>query len=1295
MTEATQETTKRGKRAAGRRPGSAPPATPGDADSGPPLLFELNADEAECERRVQETSYRGFMPHRIGPFAERFHDLARALGESGQDRAEAKRLIEEEIAWARDVEGRFGAKPPKPLRRYQAALCVLADLVGQDWAWRYRGFTLELAPPDFTNAPRTQEDVARQKAAIRDAMQFERLAQLQVPSVRRFLEEMERPAKTNGRTKRSILDLVRDGDELASALRQAARQSGDDYLEALRGVCRPYLQLAENGERCKLTGLRLIDIWRYFRYYWSIPYFSTPGRNLFYLVRDAARPLHPVIGIAALGNSIVRLADRERHIGWDVESVALRVEKASPEERDEVAASIARHLYETIVTAAHAVDPTGLVEEEQLDHPSQDVVVELLNQARISGERRKESLRRHERQLRGGGRKLPQRKRPLEASAMMLAPGSATTLADESVEHLFVQKRAAKLAELLRAQLTFVSAGVASDPSAALFKMLENETGRRAIATAITTIKQHHIGTSIMDIIICGAIPPYSHLLGGKLVCMLLASAQVRLDYHERYSGSPSEIASKMRGAQHAKPAELVFLGTTSLYHVGSSQYNRIKIPAADMGGSGAIRYQRIGTTRGYGSVHFSARTRELLEEAVRDEHGATFITRTFGEGVSPKLRLVREGLSTIGVDQDHFLRHQCRRIIYGVELAQNTKEFLRDEADQPKYFLPAETAEDGKRCSEAIAEYWTRRWLAPRARREDVLHRVAVSTVEQLRMTREAEKLQLSSNGRSVSDVTAAPLKPRRKRRRGGPPSGDEPEGIGVRFIQQLYNHRSCYADRLTPEQLDAIHIETPLEAFVVDTLRSGRDVVLTGNPGDGKTHLIMRLGPALDELGAVYHADATAEESYEKLVELWRKARRRKKPFCLAINEWPLLELVREHADRFRPLREVREQIQHGLVYEGDGPAAEMVVVLDLDNRNLVDRDVFDRLVQTLTSDRFYPECRSCPALSTCDVPKARRALQVARVRERLFTLLELVTKRGAHVTMRDLQGFVAFLIAGGRSCEELINAVEPRPYYSLVFEGESDLFDAIVDAFDPARITHPLYDEALWTGTLPTEGWTDLGAPIPPVAASGDRIEAMRAAKRRFFFEHEDGLGLADLLPQDERRFFETLSSADDHPERVIRGLVRLINRFFDPRDDTDGALRLWSRHRFDARWSPTYVSTRSVPIDVFSLQVPRLPATTRDAHAYQPDHVVLAAQRHGETVARLTVDLSLYRTLFDAQRGLPMALRSGDVLKRIDVFFNELGRAFTAQREIEDVHIKNFESGEELRFKVDRGRGRYSI
>ncbi len=239
-------------------------------------------------------------------------------------------------------------------------------------------------------------------------------------------------------------------------------------------------------------------------------------------------------------------------------------------------------------------------------------------------------------------------------------------------------------------------------------------------------MKKRHIGTRMMDVIICGAVAPYSHILGGKLTCMMLTSPQVRLDYKNRYADAVSAIASRMKGENVTRSAELVFLGTTSLYHVGSSQYNRVRVPGQLMGGHGEVRYERLGATRGYGSVHFSQRTRTLLELITAEQNGgATLITRTFGEGVNPKLRLVREGLACIGLDTDHLLRHQCRRIIYGVPLAHNAREYLRGEVESPDYVFPIQDDEEAQRATENIAEHWRRRWLARRIDSADVIDRV------------------------------------------------------------------------------------------------------------------------------------------------------------------------------------------------------------------------------------------------------------------------------------------------------------------------------------------------------------------------------------------------------------------------------------------------------------------------------------------------------------------------------------------------------------------------------------------
>jgi hypothetical protein len=1242
--------------------------------------------EAPVEARApSETSFAAFVPRRVGVYFERFHGLALRLGRTDEARVVVE-AIQAEDEW---TERQPGA--PEVRDRYRAALAVLADLIGQGWVWRYRGYQLELAPPDFTTTPKNANEIAAQKDAIRLSMASERLAELSKDSTRRFLAEMEQQREHKGST-HSILSLIASGEALARDLRAVAQLEETEREEALDRVIQPYLQFVSEDQQCKITGYRLIDVWRYFRYYWSLPYFSTPGRNLFYLVRDAARPLHPVIGIAALGNSMVRLGPREEWIGWTVESVAERVaalndsaSEAAPREKE----TLARSLFTAIEQALTQVNPRGLVNARELANPTEKALLRLLDRARSSALDRVNKLRAHQQELdRGGSSK---RTRPLDPTQTMFASTKERrelTLADQSVDDLYMQKRATEFHELLRAKQQFLNASLASSPGAALDAMLRSEDGQRAIAVAVKATKKEHIGTSMMDVIICGAIPPYTHVLGGKLVCMLLTSPQVRRDYVERYADLPSEIASRMKGEWVRKRAELVFLGTTSLYHVGSSQYNRVRVPAAVGGGVGEIRYEKLGATEGFGSVHYAKKTRDLLERIATREKGAALNTRTFGEGVNPKLRLVREGLGCVGLDQNRFLRHHCRRIVYGVALAGNTREYLRGEVQEPEYFLPMKGPRVDVDCTRRIASAWKTRWLNRRIDNNDVLERVASSAPTSMRM---------SAVGSHEGEEPPASKGPAKTDPKGGGGSRPPPSAgpIGVAFIQQLYNHRSCYADRLTPEQLDAIHVRTPLEDFILGAMKAGKDVILTGNPGDGKTHLIMRLLPQLMKLGVEHHTDATAEESHEAIVDLWRKARRKKRPFCLAINEWPLFELCRDFGDAFSPVKEVREQIQHSIVYEDAPPADASVIVIDLNHRNVADADVFNKLLETITGERFFPECPSCPARQTCDVPKARRGLADERVRVRLFKLLDLVTKRGHHVTMRDLQGFVAYLVTGGRSCEALMAEQDGRPHYSLAFEGESDVFDAIRDTFDPARVTHPAYDEALWTGTLPTAGWAGGHAPpAPPSAAPGDQLAAMRVMKRRFFFEHADGERLLDLLPKDERAFYDTLN-AKDQGEPAVRRLVRLINRFFDPREQDDSMLRVWAWHRYDARWSPTYLSIRSIPIDRLRVEIPRLSPLTARAYAYQPDHAVLGAHDGDRRVARLVVDLALFRTLHDAQRGLPMALRSAEVLKRLDIFFSDLGRAFRGGRDIEDVHVKNFETGEDLRFKIDRRRKRYSV
>jgi hypothetical protein len=244
-----------------------------------------------------------------------------------------------------------------------------------------------------------------------------------------------------------------------------------------------------------------------------------------------------------------------------------------------------------------------------------------------------------------------------------------------------------------------------------------------AIVRVLHHVKASHVGVDMMDITVCGAIAPYNALLGGKLVALLMASPDVVEAYRRRYASTPSIIASAIAGRAMRRTPNLVLLGTTSLYSVGSSQYNRLKVPAPALGGmpGSEIQYRHLGHTVGFGSFHFSRDTLSAAEVVLaRSRHGRR-VNSIFGEGVNPKMRKVRSALAEIGLTADKFIKHRSSRIIYGVALATNFQEVLLGRAQKAVPIIP-----NTPQASAKFAAFWRDRWLSRRIDNSLVLEAVA-----------------------------------------------------------------------------------------------------------------------------------------------------------------------------------------------------------------------------------------------------------------------------------------------------------------------------------------------------------------------------------------------------------------------------------------------------------------------------------------------------------------------------------------------------------------------------------------
>jgi hypothetical protein len=197
---------------------------------------------------------------------------------------------------------------------------------------------------------------------------------------------------------------------------------------------------------------------------------------------------------------------------------------------------------------------------------------------------------------------------------------------------------------------------------------------------------------NLLDAYVLGAVPPYSMLIGGKLVAASIASREVSEAFARKYNGSVGIIAGK------AKQAQLALVTTTS--SLGrSSLYNRLKLP-------GLFEYKRIGVTEGWG--HFQVPDpifyafRDLLSaEGHRYANG-----HNYGSGPNWRVRVIRAALKRLGLSEN-LLRHGIRREVFALPLADNWQDYLCARSDHAKLSRPALST---------IAEAAIARWLLPRS---------------------------------------------------------------------------------------------------------------------------------------------------------------------------------------------------------------------------------------------------------------------------------------------------------------------------------------------------------------------------------------------------------------------------------------------------------------------------------------------------------------------------------------------------------------------------------------------------
>jgi hypothetical protein len=198
----------------------------------------------------------------------------------------------------------------------------------------------------------------------------------------------------------------------------------------------------------------------------------------------------------------------------------------------------------------------------------------------------------------------------------------------------------------------------------------------------------------IMDAFVLGSIPPYSMILGGKLVASLTSSKELFSDFKAKYNGKKSLIKEEIFDGTLA--------GITTTSALGKSAvYDRIKIPNGS-------EFHHVGWTCGSGDFQFLNGHYDTLANLVKQQK-YTGKNKKWGTGIRSRRTVISKSLSLLGLSPK-FAYHGIKRELFFVPLCKNWKAFLCENSSELEPYNVS---------VREITDHIKVRWMIPRSERD------------------------------------------------------------------------------------------------------------------------------------------------------------------------------------------------------------------------------------------------------------------------------------------------------------------------------------------------------------------------------------------------------------------------------------------------------------------------------------------------------------------------------------------------------------------------------------------------
>jgi hypothetical protein len=225
------------------------------------------------------------------------------------------------------------------------------------------------------------------------------------------------------------------------------------------------------------------------------------------------------------------------------------------------------------------------------------------------------------------------------------------------------------------------------------------------VAAAVRAIKDVTLNRVHTEVVICGALPPFGNLLGGKLVAMMMNHPLVRATLDRDIGVLLAGSFDKHKIEKWLPRFGPLLTTTKGLFPNHSSQYNRVRIPLVE----GSVKLQKLGLTQGQTMSHIGNRTMSFAVE-INSRMGDKGISREYGSGGAKRQRILQSAARHVGIDANA-LYADVTRPVYGCLFLLNPQGVvLGGESPEWKdHGMPAQTAQE---YEGAALSLWREKWL-------------------------------------------------------------------------------------------------------------------------------------------------------------------------------------------------------------------------------------------------------------------------------------------------------------------------------------------------------------------------------------------------------------------------------------------------------------------------------------------------------------------------------------------------------------------------------------------------------